>query len=377
MSRKPSILLVGQTPPPFHGQAVATKILFDHDWPGLKVLRLRMAYSSGEADVGKFGIGKLLHLMGLVLKSWWILLRNRPCCLYYPPASPNIIPVLRDIVYLFAVRPFSRGIILHYHAGGLPTFVHSLTPFLRILARCAYGRAKASIEISKSRIAPDVAFAAVHEFHVANGLDVPDISKDGESATACNAFHILYIAGLRETKGVMDIVHTAKALKERGIAVIFDVAGPWQEEDTQRRFEVAVAEADVADRIVMHGRVTGEEKWALYRDASLFFFPSYYESENFPLVLIEAMAFGLPVVATRWRGIPEMVIDGNTGILCDVKSPVQFADAIDQIMSDKVLHEAMSADARVRYASNYTQEAFLVDMRRVFDAVITEQAKGK
>ncbi|MED5587147.1 MAG: glycosyltransferase family 4 protein [Verrucomicrobiota bacterium] len=373
MSRRPSILLVGQTPPPFHGQAVATKILFDHDWPGLKVLRLRMAYSSGEADVGKFGISKLFHLMALIVQSWWILLRNRPCFIYYPPASPNLVPVLRDIVYLFAVRPFSKGIILHYHAGGLPAYVASLNPFLRVLARCAYGRAKASIEISKSEIGPGVEFVAEQKFHVANGLDVPGVNSDPGTSPDKLPFRILYMAGLRKTKGVMDLVHTASALKARRMDFMLDVAGPWQEEDTRRRFEAAVQEANVADSIVVHGRITGDKKWMLYKEASLFFFPSYYESENFPLVLIEAMAFGLPVVATRWRGIPQMVVEGETGLLCDVSSIDQFADAIEAVMTDRKKNQAMSLAAEARYVSKYTQGAFLTGMREVFDAVIGKE----
>ena len=373
MSRRASILLVGQTPPPFHGQAVATKILFDHDWADLHVLRLRMAYSSGEADVGKFGIGKLMHLMGLILKSWWILLRNRPCFIYYPPASPNLIPVLRDIVYLFAVRPLSRGIILHYHAGGLPAYIASLNPFLRCFAQFAYGRAQASIEISKSEMGPGVAFAAKNKFHVANGLDVPKMASDPENHPDARTLRIFYMAGLRETKGVMDIVHTAAELKSRGMEFIFDVAGPWQEEDTRVSFEAAVQKADVGDYIVMHGRITGDDKWALYRDASLFFFPSYYESENFPLVLIEAMAFGLPVVATHWRGIPQMVVEGETGILCDVRSADQFADALVAVMTDTKSRERMSLAAQARYVSKYTQDAFLSGMRKVFDTVIGKE----
>lgn len=336
-----------------------------------------MAYSSGEADVGKFGIGKLLHLAGLILKTWWILLRNRSCCLYYPPASPNLVPVLRDIVYLFAVRPFSRGIILHYHAGGLPEFVDSLNPFFRFLARCAYGRAKAGIEISESIMGPGVAFAAENRFHVANGLDVPDVPGPEKPPDESHPLHILYMAGLRETKGVMDLVLTAKELKERDKKFVFDVVGPWQEEDTRCRFETAVAEADVEDLIVMHGRVTGDAKWDLYRQASLFFFPSYYESENFPLVLIEAMAFGLPVVATRWRGIPEMVNDGETGILCEINSPGQFADALERMMTDNDFYGVMSEAARMRYSSKYTQSAFIGGMRRVFETVIGKESDSR
>lgn len=336
-----------------------------------------MAFSGGEADVGKFGIGKVMHLASLILKSWWILFRNRPCYLYYPPASPNLVPVLRDIMYLFAVRPFSRGIILHYHAGGLPAYIDSLNPVLRFLAHRAYGRAQASIEIAKSGIDPGEAFSSRRKFRVSNGIDVPDMLPSVESCNTDEPPSILYMAGLRETKGVMDIVHTAKELKARNINVIFDVAGPWQEEDTRQNFEDAIASAGVKDRIVMHGRVTGTEKWALYRDASLFFFPSYYESENFPLVLIEAMAFGLPVVATRWRGIPEMVVEGETGVLCDLRSPGQFADALGSIISDTDRHEVMSAAARERYALKYTRSAFLDGMRTAFEAVIGEERSRK
>ena len=373
MPARRNLLLVGQTPPPYHGQAVATKVLFDHDWPGFRVLRLRMAYSAGEANVGKFRIGKLMHLASLIFKSWWVLLRNHPCCLYYPPASPNLIPVLRDIIYLFAVRPFSSGVILHYHAGGLPAYIANLNPVLRFFARFAYGRAKAGIEISKSVGESELTFAPVNEFYVANGLDVPRLPSVGERLRDGNTIRILYLAGLRATKGVMDIVHTAEELKGRGIDFIFDVAGPWQEKDTRRSFEEAMEEAGVADCIVMHGRVTGEEKWKLYQNASLFFFPSHYESENFPLVLIEAMAFGLPVVATRWRGIPEMVMDGETGALCEVSSPKQFAAALDKIISSEDLLKAMSLAAQDRYASNYTRESFLTNMHRVFETVIGEK----
>ena len=369
MPERQKILLVGQTPPPYHGQAVATKLLFDHDWTGLQVFRLRMAYSEGEDEVGRFSVQKLLHLVSLIFKSWRILLRHRSCYLYYPPASPNLIPVLRDIVFLFAVRPFSRGVILHYHAGGLPAYIASLNPVLRFLAGCAYGKAKASIEIARSKMGPGVAFAAQNKFHVANGLDVPSIATEKGRSPDESTFRIFFMAGLRATKGVMEIVKTASEMKLRGIDCIFDIAGPWQEEDTRLSFEQAVLEADVADCIVMHGRVTGEDKWNLYKKASLFFFPSYYESENFPLVLIEAMAFGLPIVATRWRGIPEMVLDNETGILCDVNSPVQFADGIEKLNSSEDLMDTMSNAANARYTSNYTQNSFLKNIQIVFDSV--------
>ena len=67
MKNYSDILLVGQTPPPYHGQAVVTGMLFDHGWGDLKVERLRMAYSDSIDSVGKAGPGKVLHLLSLFL----------------------------------------------------------------------------------------------------------------------------------------------------------------------------------------------------------------------------------------------------------------------------------------------------------------------
>ena len=58
---KKNILLIGQTPPPFHGQAVATKLLFDHEWIDQKIYFLRMNFSQSETEVGRFSFRKVFH----------------------------------------------------------------------------------------------------------------------------------------------------------------------------------------------------------------------------------------------------------------------------------------------------------------------------
>ena len=69
-------------------------------------------------------------------------------------SGQKLVPVLRDIVYLFAVRPFSRGAVFHYHAGGLPEYVGGLWAPLRFLARRAFGGAAVSIQISRGEVDP-------------------------------------------------------------------------------------------------------------------------------------------------------------------------------------------------------------------------------
>ncbi|MEC9328168.1 MAG: hypothetical protein VYC63_09650 [Verrucomicrobiota bacterium] len=153
-----SILLVGQTPPPYHGQAIAMQQLFDQRWEGIKVRSLRMAYSHSESEVGRFRIRKIFHLISLIIKSWFILIKDRPCCLYYPPASPNRIPVIRDVLFLLLVRPLAKDTIFHYHAGGLPEYVKSLNFPLRFLSKLAFSNATLGIEISESQMHKDIFF---------------------------------------------------------------------------------------------------------------------------------------------------------------------------------------------------------------------------
>ena len=366
-----SILLVGQTPPPYHGQAIAMQQLFDQRWEGIKVRSLRMAYSHSESEVGRFRIRKIFHLISLIIKSWFILIKDRPCCLYYPPASPNRIPVIRDVLFLLLVRPLAKDTIFHYHAGGLPEYVKSLNFPLRFLSRLAFSNATLGIEISESQMHKDIFFPVKRRICISNGLDVPVVEQKSNEQEN-DKKRILFIAGLRSSKGVMDIIGTAEKLRELGVDFVFDVAGAWQEEDTRRDFETELSSLNLNDHVILHGRVTGEEKWELYRQAYAFFFPSFYESENFPLVLIEAMAFGLPIVATNWRGIPELVVKDKTGKLCDVGSCDQFSFALNELLNNENRHKEMASLARSRYEKRYTHTAFISAMRNAFESVTNE-----
>ena len=324
--------------------------------------------------LGVSGSGRSSTSLDLYRGRGGLLLRRGPCVLYYPPAGPHIIPVLRDIVYLLAVRPLSRGAVFHYHAGGLPQYIAGLNPVVRALAKLAYRDALVSVEIAESEPSPSEAFNARRRILVPNGVDVSD---PGVRIPPPGAPHrIFYMAGLRESKGVLDVLATAGILVGRGVDFHIDVAGAWQEESTRESFEGQLAASGFAGRVTMHGRVEGEDKWRLYRDASVFFFPSFYESENFPLVLIEAMAFGLPVVATRWRGIPQLVAEGETGALLDVHDIEGFAVEIEHLLTSPGRWEAMSSAARSRYGERYTEEAFLAGMRHVFETALGCSAKG-
>ena len=352
MKIRSDILLVGQTPPPYHGQAVVTGMLFDHNWCDLRVERLRMAYSDSIDAVGRASFGKIIHLFSLILQTWIMVFTKRPKILYYLPASANKAPVIRDVIYL---------------TGGLPEYLESAGVLGRIAKRL-YAKADVSIEICKTKHSPGEMFKARQTVYVPNGLDV-ELKSRGRAIDG--RLRVMFLGALNEGKGVMDAIRAAKILKNRGLEVEFQMVGAWASEKFKVEAMALVAAEDLGEVVYFSGVLKGDDKWQAYADAGVFFFPSHYQSENFPLVLIEAMAFGLPVVSTNWRGIPQLVGESDAAILCDINAPEEYAAALEELAKHTEKRKQMGQAARAHYEARYTRERFISSMEKVFRDALT------
>ena len=113
------LLVIGQTPPPHGGQALMIESLVNARMDDIEIFHVRMSFSSSFQTVGRFGLGKLFHLFGLVTKVLYLRTKQRIPNLYYPVASPNLNPILRDLVVLALIRPFFARTIFHFHAAGV------------------------------------------------------------------------------------------------------------------------------------------------------------------------------------------------------------------------------------------------------------------
>ena len=360
------LLLVGQTPPPYHGQSVVTAMLFEHQWEGMKVERLRMAYSASLDSVGSASLGKIFHLISLIFQTWRILLTRHPRILYYLPASPGVVPVLRDLVYLGSVRWFFSRVVFHYHAGGLDQFVDG-KGWLRGIARFVYGKADASIEVNSWLKPTGVYFQAKENVTVMNGVKVsPQVRKRERS----ERFQLLYVGLLCEEKGILELVEMASMLNKRGHDFEIKLVGGWVSPEFERETKGKVESLSLADHFVWAGVLQGGEKWQAYADADCFIFPTHHPTETFGMVLIEAMAYGLPVIATRWRGVPTVL--GDSALLCDVHSPNQCADALERVIGNENLKVRMGAASLERYRKQFTEEQFLMRMNEVFNSVLSK-----
>lgn len=364
-SAPPGILIVGQTPPPYHGQAMMIETLVNADLAPLRIYHVRLALSKSMKSMGQVEVWKTLHLLAVAARTIRIRFRHGVRILYFAPAGPRLVPILRDLLLLSLLRPFFPGTIYHFHAAGLSEFLKSKPRWFRSLARAVYGRPDGAIQTSRLN-PPDGEYLQARRVAVIpNGLQ--DTVNPGSSARQpAVRTRILFVGMLGKTKGVMVLLEAARILARDHRNFAIWLMGQFTSEAFEQAARGYCREQGLEAMVSFLGECLDDGKWEYFRRADIVCFPSFYESESFGNVAVEAMMFGLPVVATRWRGIPDVVDDGNTGLLVPICDPVALAGALKRLIDDPELCRTLGRNGRRKYLDEYTIEKHL---ERVVDFI--------
>jgi glycosyltransferase involved in cell wall biosynthesis len=147
--------------------------------------------------------------------------------------------------------------------------------------------------------------------------------------------NVLFLARVEKYKGVYELMGAIEILLNKNIKLNFILAGDGKELD-----ELKAISKDKNLKISFPGYVKGESKKRLLSMADIFVFPSY--AEGMPNSVLEALAFGIPVVVSNVGGIPDIFIDGKMGYLLESLSPKEIADKIESLVDNKELREEIS-----------------------------------
>ncbi len=372
--RTPCVLVVGQTPPPYHGQAMMIQYLLDSDSKEINLLHVRMAYSDSMHEVGRLQWRKIWHLLALIFRIAYMRVTQPVDILYYPPAGPNRVPFYRDVITLLCTRWMFRHTVFHFQAAGLSELFAKLTPCERLLGRWAYSRPSAGIRLS-NLATDDVAFVQARlQFVIPNAA--PDEALRFSSAVQSRAenssgpLRILYLGTVCETKGILVLLNACHQLKCRRIPFELEIVGSFQPRNFQQQVEDALLSLGIRQQTQLRGQLINDEKYNAFARADVFCFPSYYESECFPCVLVEAMSFSLPVVSTRWRGIPSIIEQGVTGFLTDIRDVGETARWLQMLANQPELRLQLGQAARQKYLSSFTKGLYQREVARVFTTVV-------
>ena len=167
-------------------------------------------------------------------------------------------------------------------------------------------------------------------------------------------FTILCIGTLHEVKGQTYLIEACRLLRERGIEFLCHFIGDGP--DREMLAEQA-RQADLVAQVRFHGRLTQAEIAGLLQGADVVATPSVPTSdgrrEGIPVVLMEAMGSGVPVVASDLSGIPELVIDGQTGLLVAPRDARGLAEALARLYSDPALRQRLGRAGREKVVTEF------------------------
>jgi glycosyltransferase involved in cell wall biosynthesis len=253
----------------------------------------------------------------------------------------------------------------HVHSPTTCDTTHRLRNWMNCLAeRLALRRAKAVIAVSEAvgRYVREQGFG-VHV--VPNG--VPRRSAVPPRDPAKRDWTLGMIALFRPRKGLEVLLEALAELRNRGLPVRLRAVGSFETPEYEAHIKRLASQLLLDSAVDWVGFARDIDREMARMD--LFVLPSLF-GEGLPMVVLEAMSAGLPVVASAVSGVPEAIRDGVEGLLVEPSRPAALADAIARFVTGDVSWQALSSGALLRHAECFSDERMASEVARVYDWVL-------
>jgi glycosyltransferase involved in cell wall biosynthesis len=202
---------------------------------------------------------------------------------------------------------------------------------------------------------------------IPNAVDVKMIdSMRGEGAIGNN--RIATVANLRAVKGLEYLLRAIRILVDAGYHVHLDIAGSGSRLD---RLKALSASLDLKDRVTFLGRVEPKQVFRILSESNIFAMSSL--SDAFPLALLEAMAVGLPVIATSVPVIPDIIENGRNGLLVPPRDSRALARAIAEVLEASSYAQTLGSNARRTVLEHYQIQSVALEHYRLYRSLTEKQ----
>jgi glycosyltransferase involved in cell wall biosynthesis len=363
-NNKPKVLFVLQLPPPVHGSSVVGQYIKDSCLiaSSFECRFINSSFSRDMSEIGVMSFKKAVIYFSIFLRTLKALLIFRPHLCYMAPTAKGI-GFYKDFPVILLFRLFGRKTILHFHNKGVKRYQDKWLDDK--LYRFVFHRSM--VILLSNRLFDDVKkyVSFKDTFICPNGLPLSLSVKRRKKTDA--TVYLLFLSNMMKAKGVFDLLEACNILNKKGLNFICDFVGKWADV-SEEKFNHAVKEKDLTDKVFAHGAKYGPEKELFFEKADIFVFPTH--NECFPLVLLEAMRHGLPVLSTDEGGIPDMIDDGITGYIVEKQHPEKLADRIEELIRNPELQKKMGKAGQEKFRYRYTSDLFEKRMCEIIHAVL-------
>jgi glycosyltransferase involved in cell wall biosynthesis len=178
---------------------------------------------------------------------------------------------------------------------------------------------------------------------------------------------VLFVGRLAENKGLVGLVEAAATVLKKVPEATFAIVG--EDGGMKKAVEQRAKALGISGRILLTGRIDDEDVYrSAYAACDIFVLPSIFEA--FGIVVLEAMAFGRPCVATKVGGVPDLISDGKTGLLVEPNDPGGLAKALLSLLEDPEKAKVMGANAKKTVGKDYTWPRIVNRLETVYCEVL-------
>lgn len=205
---------------------------------------------------------------------------------------------------------------------------------------------------------------------VFNGMDLSNFPEPPPAAESARP-RIVSIGRLIEFKGFHHLIAACAMLRDRQVPFQCDIVGegPWR-----AQLQEQIHSLQLGDHLRLTGAVPQEQVFQALRGCDIFALACIKDkrgaSDVFPTVILESMASGKPVVSTRIAGVPEQIVDGVTGFICEPHDEAGLADALEKLLRSTELRRQFGAAGRQRLVNEFAVEKTVLAIKEAYEPIV-------
>ncbi len=182
-----------------------------------------------------------------------------------------------------------------------------------------------------------------------------------------NRNELLYVGSLIDIKGLQYLIKSMPVVLEKFPETILHIVGDGSE---KMKYKKTVKDLRIENNVVFHGKIPNDQVYEFYQKANIVLVPSVC-MDQFPLVGLEALASGVPVIGSKIGGIPEWLEDGKTGFLVEPGNAESISNNLIKILSDSNLAKTMAENARKRAENWPGQEEYANKLIEIYEKIMS------
>ena len=250
--------------------------------------------------------------------------------------SLNLKSFIRDALFIFWTKKQKIQVIVFFH-GWSTKFEKKIDGILKTFFNLTYKKADAFIVLAsefKNKLRTLKINKPIHILTTVveeSLVESFSIEKKIKRIKTAKTTRLLFLSRLEKEKGIFETIEAFKLLLDKKYNIMLSIAG---DGSITKEVYGHIERLGLSNKIVMLGYVKGKEKIQIFTEHDIYCFPTYH-GEGMPTSVLEAMAFGMPVITRPVGGIIDFFQNGKMGYLCETIKPEEIAERIETILSDK------------------------------------------